>query len=152
MAPASGWDQRRAEVVQHLFVDGTLEGHDQGHQLAGLGPAPGVEIDALAGWPGDVDFAVLAGEAHQEPLLALATIAPTPGPRSQRLGQVVAVPGGAFGDDADGANAGFLCQLAQGSRLRVFVGIDAALRHLPPGARPFRLVRSIEPAADPNQA
>src|SRR5690606_35799483 len=55
------------------------------------------------------------------------------------------------GDDLDGPQSSLLLQLAERSLARVLLRVDAALRHLPPGAGAFRLARSVGAAADPDQ-
>ena len=81
----------------------------------------------------DVDVAVRAHEAHQEPVLALAAIFAAPHLAHQMIGQVIEMFGLAARDDFDqpAMDAGFLAEFADRGFFSIFTGVDPALRHLP---------------------
>ena len=57
------------ESGEHLFVQRALERHDDRRQVRRIGPAPRAELRMRGG---DVHVRIGAGEAEQEPALALA--------------------------------------------------------------------------------
>jgi hypothetical protein len=95
----------------------------------------------------DIDFAIVPGKAHRKPFLHLAAIFALPGLADQLAWNVVAQPFGDFAEALDRADIGFLTQLAQRGRPRVFAGIDAALRHLP-GMFEVNVLRPVDAPAD----
>src|SRR5439155_16885707 len=74
---------------------------------------------------------VRAGEAHEEPFLALAFPTPAPQFPGHRRGHVVAQPLRRLGDDLGLVGADLLRELAQRGLARRLALVDAALRHLP---------------------
>src|ERR1044072_6458614 len=69
------------KLLHHELIDRALERHDQlrevFHRLPG--PADEFRLVAAAAGVGDVDLAVLAGEAQREPFLPLAAVTAFPG-------------------------------------------------------------------------
>src|SRR5688572_7206601 len=139
---------QRCKFAHDEAVNLPLEGDDQAHKLVDIRPAPGVELRLEPG-PVQNYLVVVAREAHGEPLLFLPAIAPTPGLRPQAGGKIVTVPASGLRDDLHGANACFFGKLAERCLGWIFVLVDAALRHLPPGAGPLRLTRCVVTPPDP---
>src|SRR5690242_9808542 len=108
-----------------MLVERALERHDEVGHLLQRGPAPGRELRVAAG---DVDIAVLAGEAEGEPSLALAAEAAAPETGDQLVRQVVAEPVAALGQELGRGRADLLLQLAPGGLDRALARVDAALR------------------------
>src|SRR5882672_1470085 len=123
-----GSDRQVPELVDHGLIDRPLERHDQTRQLSHLDPAPVVELAVMAVEP---DVAILAQEAHGEPLLALAAIAAAPGPSHDVRRQLVAEPVGMLGQDLRLGGADLLLELAERRLARPLAAVDAALGHLP---------------------
>src|SRR5579872_4401126 len=119
------------KFLRHSAINLAAEWHDKiGDAIEAL-PAPGVELGRLAvALRQRIDLAVIAGEAHREPFLALAAEFGEAMLRTQILRKFVGEPVG-FAEIADIADAGLFPQFAHHRRARVFVRIDAALRHLP---------------------
>ena len=95
----------------------------------------------------DVDFTFLAGKAQRIPLLLLAAIFALPCLFCDLAGQIVSEPLGDFAELLDGADAGFLVELAQGRFVCVLVFVDPALRHLP-GVSCVNVLRPVGSPAD----
>ena len=73
---------RTSRIPHHPLVGLPLERHHQVRQFGHRHPAPGDEFRLVpAGRIGDVDFAVVAGEAQRVPFLLLAAIFAAPGLR-----------------------------------------------------------------------
>src|SRR6185312_15457779 len=121
-----------SKLLDHPLIDRALERHDQFGKVLHRLPAPLDEFRLVAAAGArDVDFGVLAGEAHREPFLALAAIAALPGTPGDRARDVVDQPVADFGELLHRPHAGLHVELAAGGIPGVFAGIDAALRHLP---------------------
>ena len=97
-----------------------------------------------------MDVGIVAGKARQEPVLALAAIAPFPQLADQVVGQVVKHFLARLGDQGDVAflHPGFFPQLAQRGFAQVFAIIDSALRHLPVDPALVGLAAGVDPATD----
>src|SRR5260370_27847253 len=80
---------------------------------------------------GEVDVAILAGEAHGEPFLHLPAIAPVPDTAGDALRHVIAQPLRAFPQELGLVGADLLLELAQRRGARALAAADAALPHLP---------------------
>ena len=97
----------------------------------------------------EVDVGVGPGEAHQEPALPLAAIAPTPQLAVQLGGKIVEQlllePGHDF--EMLPPHADFLPHLAQQGGLDILAVVDPALGHLPPVA-----LAVVDPLADESLA
>src|SRR5258708_1531459 len=125
---ASGQPAELAELGEDVAVELALERHDEPRQLGRRHPFPRVEL----GMPrGEVDVAILAGEAHGEPFLHLAAIALVPDTAGDALRPVIAQPLRAFREELGLVGADLLLELAQRRRARCLAAVDAALRHLP---------------------
>ena len=96
----------------------------------------------------DVNVAVAAEEAAQEPILVLPGPLPAPQLAAKIFGQVVFQPLRAFGDALDQMrrDASLFLQLAERGGPRLLARVDPALRHLP------GLVGVIDPCADEHLA
>src|SRR5262249_58455572 len=127
--------RERRKRVRDRLVNLALERHDKVRQTLEALPAPFVELGVVraAGRMADVDLAVRADEAKQEPFLRLPAIASAPA-HARPFGQIVLEPGRQLRDQFDRAHAGLLPELALGRLERLFAGVDSSLRHLP-GAR-----------------
>ena len=104
-----------------------------------------------AGRAVDVDFALLALEAEQEPFLRLPAVTPAE-TAARAVRQIVGEPIRRLGDERRRAHVGFLEKLAAGGGERVLAGVDAALRHLPFAAGGKRDVPLPLAAADEHVA
>ena len=104
-----------------------------------------------AGGMGDVDLALLAGEAQRVPLLTLAAVLAVPGLADDFARNVVAEPFLAAAELLDRADIGLLLELALGCRPGPLAGIDAALRHLPYMHR-VDVLGPVEAATDEDEA
>src|SRR5690242_15717162 len=112
------------KLLDHAFVDRAFERNDQLGEVLHRLPAPVDEFRLMAAaGVGDVDFAVLAGEAHREPLLPLAAIATFPGASGDGSWNVVDQPIADLAELFDRADAGFLIEFAPGRFPGVFTGI-----------------------------
>src|SRR5258708_3135478 len=120
------------KFLHHALIHRPLERHDQVREVLHRLPAPVHEwgLVAAAG-AGDVNLAIIAGEANREPFLALAAIAALPGAAGDRARNVVDQPVGDFAELLHRSNAGFFVKLAFGRGPGVLAGVDATLRHLP---------------------
>src|SRR6266446_8377479 len=106
------------EFGQDIVIELPLEWYDQFGKAFRRDPFPGVEFRVLGC---EVDIAVLAGEAHREPFLALAAIAAAPHPAElhpQLFGHVVMQPAAALAEDLGLVGADLLLELAQGRPAR----------------------------------
>src|SRR5260370_9553132 len=125
---ASGQPAELAELGEDVAVELALERHDERRQIGRRHPFPRVEL----GMPGgEVDVAILAGEAHGEPFLHLPAIAPVPDTAGGALRYVLAQPPRAFGEELRLVGARLLLELAQRPGARGLAAVRAALRHLP---------------------
>ena len=97
---------------------------------------------------GELDVCIHASEAHREPFLAIATIAPADYALGDLGRHIVMKPVPTLGQDLDPVGADLLLQLAQRCFVRGFASIDAALRHLPFGQARWHL----DAATDEDQA
>src|SRR6185312_2942746 len=79
----------------------------------------------------EIDIAVVAGEAHGEPFLALAAILAVKGHAHQMWRQIIGHPVGHLANDPRVAGAGLFLQFAQRRCFWLFALVDAALGHLP---------------------
>src|SRR5512134_1580884 len=142
-------DQRR-ELAHDALVDRPFERHNEAGQLLEPSPAPGVELGLVAGLGADVDLAILAGEAHREPVLALAAVAPLERDADELGGQVVGEPARDLADDLRAGDARLLRKLPPGRGDGRLAPRNTTLRHLPDVAcrrrSPFR-----QPAPDPDE-
>src|SRR5580692_8448737 len=140
------------EFADHAFVDSALERHDQVRNVLHRLPAPGREFRLRgASGMGEVDLALVAGEAHREPFLGLAAVFALPRLADDLARDVVLQPVGDFAQPLDGTDIGFLVQLAQRRRPWLFALVDAALRHLP-GMGRVDMLRPFDAAADEAKA
>src|SRR5207302_2857024 len=80
---------------------------------------------------GEVYVAVPAGEAHDEPLLALAPVPPAPYAAGELDRQIVVQPNPAFADDLRLGGTDLFLQFSQSRLARGLTRVDPALRHLP---------------------
>src|SRR5580693_9377229 len=96
---------------------------------------------------GEIDLALVAGEAQREPFLGLAAVFALPRLADNLARNVVLQPVGDFAQPLDGTDIGFLVQLAQRRRPWLFALVDAALRHLP-GMRRIDMLRPLDAPAD----
>src|SRR5687767_9418215 len=119
------------EVGDYLFIYRPLERHDQRRNFIHPGPAPAVEFLRMAG-RFEIDLALIAGKAHSELLLRLATILAFPGLADEMLGEVVIIPARRFRDHMGGGDGGFLREFPQYGFARALALVEAALGHLPP--------------------
>src|SRR5437879_375418 len=79
-ATHDGLPREPGEFLHHPLIDRPLERDDQLREIFHRLPAPADELGLVAAaGVGDVDLAVLAGEAGREPFLALAAKAALPG-------------------------------------------------------------------------
>src|SRR6202451_2443363 len=68
------------EFADHALVNRALEWHDKARDILHGLPAPSGKFRlGAASRMSDVDFALVAGEAHREPFLGLAAIFALPG-------------------------------------------------------------------------
>ena len=116
------------EGGNHRFIGLALERHDQAGQRFQADPLAGGEFRLMRR---QVDVAILAGEAHGEPFLALAAILAVKRHAHQMLGQIIGHPVVHLGDDFGLVGADFFLQLAQRRLSGCLALVDAALRHLP---------------------
>src|SRR5262249_33181312 len=100
-----------------------------------------------AGGMRDVDFALLAGETQGIPSLALPAVLAAPSVADDLARDVVTELVRDLAELFDGADVGFLVELAQRRRPRVLAAIDAALRQLP-GVSVVDMLGPVEAAAD----
>src|SRR5438270_881925 len=98
------------ELGEDVAVGLPLERDDEVGEARRLGPAPGVELGMRGG---EVDVFVGAGEAQQEPLLALPLPTSLPQLAGERRGDVVFQPEAALGDDLRLRGADLLRELAE---------------------------------------
>src|SRR5262245_30328444 len=133
MTTSSSLASEPGELLHHPLIDRPLERDDQLRKVLHRLPTPVDELRlvAAAAGIGDVDLAVLAGEARREPFLPLAPIAALPGPPRHGARDVVDQPVRDLAELLERADAGLLIKLALGRVPGVLAGIDAALRHLP---------------------
>src|SRR4029079_16894821 len=148
---STSWHGKGAERGNYPEVHLALEGHDEVGDLGKRHPLPLSELGLVAGCRINVDLALLAEEADREPLLILSDVAPAPGLADEVRRQVVAQPTACLTEDFYRAYAALLDQLAKCRIGRIFVGVDAALRHLPPLAAPLFLTGSVGAAPDPHE-
>src|SRR5580700_4144332 len=136
------------ECAHYAFVNRALERHDEVRNVLHRLPAPGREFRLLgAGGMGEVDLALVTGEAHREPFLGLAAVLALPRLADDLARDVVLQPVGDFAEPLDGTDIGFLVQLPQRRRPRLFALVDAALRHLP-GMRRVDVLRPLDAPAN----
>src|SRR3954469_3021274 len=120
------------KLLHDALIDRTFERHDQLRQIAHRLPAPADELGLMAVRRlNHVDFLVVAGEPHGEPLLPLGTIAALPGAAGHGAWNVVDQPFRDFAELLHRLHAGLFIELALGGFPGILAGIDAALRHLP---------------------
>src|SRR5262249_39086204 len=117
----------------HPLVSRSFERHDEVRQVPHRLPFPGDEFGVMSATAGrsNVDLFIVAGKSKRIPLLGLAAILATPGPANEVARAVLGEPIVDLPGTFDRAYVGFLVKFAQRCRPRVFVAIDAALRHLP---------------------
>src|SRR5437868_4319086 len=96
---------------------------------------------------GEIDIRIIPGEAHGEPFLLLAAIAPTPYSTGQFEWQIVLEPTLALGEEFRLVGADLLPQLAQRGLEGCLARIYSALRHLP-----GRQHRHVDTSADEHLA
>lgn len=121
-----------AEAADDFGVDRAFEGDDGIQHLIRQDPAPGAEFGVFGG---NLDVAVLALEAEEEPFLLLPAILAAPD-AAQKIGrQVIGHPAMGLGDGVHKitCDAGFFHQLTEGGGFRGFALVDPALWHLPGG-------------------
>src|SRR3569623_1152059 len=113
----------RGERVENLLVERAFEGHDHVRQSLRIDPAPFAKFRVLGG---DVDVAVLAQKAAQEPVLLLPDPLAAPEARPPFLRQVVAQPLRARRHPLDEMrrDARLFLKLAKRGRPRLLVLVD----------------------------
>src|SRR3984957_10723261 len=137
-----------SEFADHAFVHRALERHNEARNILQWLPAPGGKFRLVrAGWMGQIDLALVAGEAHREPFLGFAAVFALPRLADNLARDIVLQPVGDFAQPLDGTDIGFLVQLPQRRRPGLFALIDAALRHLP-GVRRIDMLRPLDAPAD----
>src|SRR5580704_4296667 len=140
------------EFADDAFVNRAFERHDKARDILHRLPAPGGKFRLLrAGGMGEVDLALVAGEAQREPFLGLAAVFAFPRLADDLARDVVLQPVGDFAQPLHGTDIGFLVQLPQRRRPRLFALVDAALRHLPCVGR-VDMLRPLDAAADEGTA
>src|SRR5262245_15065643 len=142
----------RPELFDYAEIDPPLERHDERGQLFQLRPTPRIELLIVPTARTDIDLAVGALEPEGKPHLLLAAITASPGGADELIREVVGQPVACPRDEARANHARFLGKLAPCCLLEVFAFVDAALRHLPPGAGAFGLALVVGPAPDENTA
>src|ERR1700733_5548751 len=104
------------EFLDHALVDRALEWNDQvGEVLHGL-PPPAHELGLMPAGACDIDLVVLAGETNGVPFLPLTAVAAFPGAAGNGARNVVDQPVRDLAKLLDGADVGFLVELALGGR------------------------------------
>src|SRR5690606_23867247 len=99
----------------YLQIGRALEGHDDVGDLVEMLPAPGVELRIQSGRVlAESDFGLVAFEQEGKPFLPLAPIPATQGAAQNLVGQIVTDPVRGLREEANGADAGFLVELAIG--------------------------------------
>src|SRR6185437_13817393 len=109
---------------------------------------PGVELLLVPVTRADIDLALGTLEAGGEPKLFLAAIAALPGDADKLVREVVGEPLARPRHVPCTGHPGLLGELPASAGFRFLVGVEAALRHLPPGADPLGRVDPIRPPAD----
>src|SRR5438132_13766892 len=104
------------ELLHHPLIDLALERDDQRRQALEAFPAPRREFRLVAGRVIDVDLAVVAGEAHCEPLLCLSAIFALPGLADDLARDVVGEPVRDLGQLFHRADIGLLVKLTPRGR------------------------------------
>src|SRR5215475_7628077 len=119
------------ELLHHPLIDLALERDDQRGQLFQTLPTPRGEFRLVTRRVIDVDLAVIAREAHREPLLCLSTIFALPGLADDLARDIVAEPVRDLGKLLDRANIGLFVEFAQRGWPGLLPRVDAALGQLP---------------------
>src|SRR5882724_6135557 len=119
------------ELLHHPLIDLALEWNDERGQLSQAFPAPPRKFRLVTGRAIDVDLAVVAGEAHREPLLSLSAIFAFPRLAHDLARDVVGDPVRDLGQLFHRADIGLLVELTPRRRPWLLPRVDAALRHLP---------------------
>jgi hypothetical protein len=126
-----------------MFIGAALERNHQFRRLGEIAPTPGVEFGKVVAI--QVNLALVAHKAQGEPDLFL----PDPALLVRRgVGwKVVSHPFLGAAEQAGGADAGLLAQLAPGGVRKVLAVVDAALRELPIVRRRGLAAASVPDAA-----
>src|ERR1041385_2424112 len=124
--------RKSRKFPHHRLVNLAPERHHQCGDIRKPLPAPGIEFWLLIVAPGrHGDLTLVPGEAEREPLLPLAAEFREAMRRAVIGREIVSEPARGLAEIRNRGDAGLLVELALRRRARIFVRIDAALRHLP---------------------
>src|SRR5579862_1934840 len=119
--------EQSLKFFEHVEIELALERHDEADELVARHPFPRIELGVMGV---ELDVGVAPQEAHREPFLHLAAIAPAPSLEMKLAGQLVSEPLLGLGEDLGTVGADLFLQFAQRRHARLLVLVDAALRHL----------------------